>query len=89
MEASEMLLSSHRFLFIYLLLYFLFMYFPISSYSFLIKEYHFISRACTLSLSLSKLVFWPLASVFPTRMGRAPRFVIVGFAEHEPVFTTD
>lgn len=43
----------------------------------------------SLTHSLAELVLRPLASVSPARMGRAPGFVIVGFAEHEPVFTMD
>lgn len=50
---------------------------------------HTHSLLFSLTHSLTELVLGPFAFVFPTRMGQAPRFVIVGFAEHEPVFTTD
>lgn len=50
---------------------------------------HTHSLLYSLTHSLTELVLGPFAFVFPTRMGQAPRFVIVGFAEHEPVFTTD
>lgn len=43
----------------------------------------------SLAHATSEPVLWPFASLSRTRMGRAPGFVIVGFAEHEPVFTTD
>lgn len=43
----------------------------------------------SLAHTTSEPVLWPFASLSRTRMGRAPGFVIVGFAEHEPVFTAD
>lgn len=49
-----------------------------------------LTRSPTHSLSHDLSWYSGRSLLFPpTRMGQAPRFVIVGFAEHEPVFTTD